>query len=97
MIEIEDLQEGWVDFKRIHFAEGFIDRWVGDCINNPNNQYRSNMQLNSGATYIRLNGEGLWFNMREFNKSIIHMINYREFTAEEVWSDFLIKNISDEE
>ena len=96
-MEIEDLQEGWVHFKRIPFAEGFIDRWVGDCINNPNNQYKGNWVLNGDATYIRLNGEGLWFNMREFNKSIIDMINHRDKTAEEVWNEFLIKNMNDEE
>ena len=34
---VEQLEEGWVKFTRIHCKEGYIDRWMGDCINNPNN------------------------------------------------------------
>ena len=97
MIELEHLEEGWVKFIRVPFAEGFMDRWTGDCINNPNNQYKSNIQLNSMATYFRLNGEGMWVNRREFNKSIIALTNYADESAEEVWNRFLIKNIEDEE
>lgn len=97
MIELENLEEGWVKFRRIPFKEGFIDKWMGDCINNPNNQYMSNMQLNSTASYYRLNGKGLWINRHDFNKSIIGITNWIEFTAEEVWNEFLIKDINDEE
>ena len=44
--------EGWVKFNRIQCKEGYIDRWIGDCINNPNSISKSQLQLNSFAEYF---------------------------------------------
>jgi len=81
-------QEGWVVFHRTQCKSGFIDRWMGDCINNPNNKNESQLQLNAFSTYFRLNGKGKWIHHREFNKSVYEMLLDKDsLTAEEIWNN----------
>jgi len=65
---------------------GYVDRWIGDCINHPNNETKHQWQLNSFDTYYRLNG-GEWVNDREIGRDIyINLQQFREeFSADEIW------------
>ena len=39
-----EINKDWVKFIRKEFVDGgTIDRWVGDCINNPNNPTKHQM------------------------------------------------------
>jgi hypothetical protein len=86
----ETIEEGWLKFTRIHCKEGFIDRWMGDCINHPNNPEKSRLQLNMMVTYYRLNG-GEWISDRDFGRSILITLlpMGEEFTAQEIWDEVL--------
>lgn len=91
-MKTERLEEGWVKFQRFYCKEGFLDRWMGDQINNPNNCNvpMSNLQLNSFSTYWRCNN-GLWINDRELGRSYVFaMLQFaEEFTAQEIWDELL--------
>ena len=82
------LSEGWVKFNRIQCKEGYIDRWIGDCINNPNSINKSQLQLNSFAEYYRLDGE--WLPKHEFDRMFYHQILElrNQFTAREIWDAY---------
>jgi hypothetical protein len=67
---MEYLFEGWVKFVRIKCKKGCIDKWTGDCINDPNNETKNNLNLNSMDWYYRLNGTGKWINKREFKEDL---------------------------
>lgn len=65
----ESLKEGWVNFTRWHCKDNtYIDMWHGDCIDNPNNPTKNQLNLNSGATYFRFNSEK-WISQRELGRS----------------------------
>jgi len=84
----ENLQEGWATFRRIHTKSGFIDVWTGDAAQNPNYSKRT-YNLNSFATFIRLNGEKYWTNEGEFKeRNVVSKINQFKdlFSAVEIWS-----------
>lgn len=89
----QGLSEGWVIFTR-HECEygGYIDMWVGDCINDPNNIAKSNLQLNSTATYFRLN-DSRWHSKRDFIGDFQHHLRQlmTGFTAQEIWDAYFIK------
>ncbi len=83
----EQLQEKWYTFRRIYCKEGFIDMWAGDCINDPNEDTKHNLQLNSSTTYYRLNGKGLWIykgDLKNMSKMICGDYTIH-FTANEIW------------
>lgn len=84
---ILSLSEGWVNFTRYPCKEGYIDRWIGDCINNPNSVTKSMLSLNSFAEYYRCNG-GEWIPKREFKRYFFNdMREEREFfTASEIFT-----------
>lgn len=84
--EPEKLSEGWVTFYRYYCKEGYIDRWMGDCINDPNNETINRMQLNASTTYYRLN-DGKWIHYLDLTSGIHPtIIYYKElFTAKEIW------------
>jgi len=87
----EILSEGWVTFHRFYCKEGFIDRWMGDCINDPNNTKINQMQLNTMATYFRLNGKGEWAHRRSFNNLESYLDNFHDTeAANEIWIVALI-------
>ncbi len=81
----ETLTEGWVKFTRRYFSEGYIDRWVGDSINNPNNSKQHQMQLNSFASYYRIEG-GQWVNNHELFKMNQHW-QMTHLTAQMIWDN----------
>jgi len=87
----EQLEEGWVKFTRIYCKVGWLDRWMGDSINNPNNSTKSNLQVNSIACYWRCNNNE-WVHDREIGRSKIHTLidMAEEFTAKEIWDELLI-------
>lgn len=90
-VKSETKKEGWVQFMRIPCKKGFIDRWMGDVADNPNNEKRSQQHLNTITTYFRLNGKGKWASQRDFKKSVSMEIglNIKNSTAEEIWYDCL--------
>lgn len=89
-VKSESKKEGWVQFSRIPCKTGFIDRWMGDVADNPNNKSKSPQHLNAFASYYRLNGEGMWMPQRNFKKLVSMAIgNQDNFTAEEIWRDCL--------
>lgn len=82
------LSEGWVKFNRYPCKEGYIDRWIGDCIDNPNSVSKSQLKLNSFAEYYRLDGE--WIPNHDFDRIFFHqMLELRnQFTALEIWDAY---------
>lgn len=84
------LKEKWFTHIRFYCKQGVIDRWMGDCINDPNNDTKSNMQLNSIATYWRLNGVGDWVNSRDMRDIYGLLVEFKDIaTADEIWQDAL--------
>jgi len=83
----EQIEEKWFKFIRVKCKEGFIDRWMGDCADNPNNEDKSRMHLNSTATFYRLNGKNKWVSSRDFKNSINSDVGLygAEFSATEIW------------
>lgn len=90
-MKIEHLKEGWVNFTRYSCKEGFIDTWVGDSVNNPNNKEKSNINLNSFASYYRLN-EGKWVNRQDlFRLTQLEPVLSQlaeSCTATEIWETY---------
>ena len=81
------LNEDWVRFTRIYCKDGYIDKWMGDCVNDPNNDKISNIQLNSSSTYYRLNGKGKWIERNEFKQMMQLIVVFKETTpAAEIWN-----------
>lgn len=89
---MKNKEEGWVKFVRYSCKEGHIDRWTGDCINNPNNPTKSSLQLNSFVTYWRCN-DSEWIHANEIGRNNIYsLLEMREeFTAQEIWENLLNK------
>lgn len=89
-MKIENLEEGWVKFKRLHCAEGWIDIWRGDSADDPNRMTPRPFNLNSTSTWYRLN-ESLWRGSRDFTPEFHHdILEYgEEFTAAEIYYDDL--------
>lgn len=90
MKEPEKLTEGWVKFSRHHCTEGCIDIWMGDCVDNPNNETKSHWNLNAFATFIRLNGEGKWY-PAEFGRGVKGFTSEMSevSTSQEIWNELL--------
>ena len=86
----ETLEENWYSMQRVHFdTGGFIDIVHCDSINNPNNPKRAGIQLNAFATYVRLNGKGLWENARTQRRGIIKAFIEEQYTdAIQIWNDY---------
>ena len=84
----EKMKESWVNFTRFYCKEGYIDRWTGDSSDNPNKEKPHPMNLNSTATFFRLN-DGEWTPIYYFNRRFDSDIyTYRkEFSAEEIWDE----------
>jgi hypothetical protein len=84
------IKEDWVTFIRYYCKEGYIDKWMGDCIDNPNNLSKHMMRLNSTAIYYRVNNKR-WRSSYELRRGLHHDLNNPEmrelFTAEEIWND----------
>jgi hypothetical protein len=89
MNNTERLSEGWVEFLRIHCKEGYLDRWSGDCINNPNNEIKHRLQLNSIVTYWRCNDSKWYYG----NGGLFELTSeyFKLFTANEIWDEHFIK------
>ncbi len=87
-MENELLEEGWVKFLRFPCKEGHIDRWMGDCIDNPNKPTRNRMCLNSSATYYRFN-DGKWYNGRGFKGILEILVKHIRglLTADEIFKE----------
>ena len=77
-MEIENLTEGWVKFRRIPAGDGHLDCWTGDLADNPNNPKQSLQHLNSFAQYYRKNGKGEWKSSRDVNRESVEEI-YKSF------------------
>lgn len=88
----ERMSEGWVEFTRYPCVSGYIDRWTGDCINNPNNDTKSQMQLNSFAEFYRCN-DGKWYSRHDLKRNFFpNMLDERiYFTADEIFSENMVK------
>lgn len=85
---MKDEKNAWVEFVRFPFVEGYIDIWMGDCAQNPNNPQRVGYSLNSFATYYRLSGTDEWLRSTCFSPFFRgNIIAYREtMTAAEIWA-----------
>ena len=90
MKQSEYITEGWVKFLRNYCKEGFIDVWIGDSIDNPNNENESQEKLNSNSRAYRLNGIGKW--KTDFSYSEKHSLDgfinimRDNCSAEEIWN-----------
>lgn len=83
------LKEKWYTYLRVYCKEGFIDRWLGDSINNPNNDSQCKWQLNSFSTFWRLNN-GDWvetMSVKNIQKLLMEFKNVS--TADEIWNESL--------
>ena len=85
-IGIIAMSEKWYKFIRYTCKDGFIDRWLGDLINNPNNENKHQQSLNSFSEYYRIN-EGVWFHKDCFKKGFYaDLLKIRfEYSAHEIW------------
>ena len=84
----ERIEEGWVKFLRHKCTEGCIDIWYGDCAHNPNREIQPHWCLNAFSTFIRLNGEGLWYSngfRRGINGFTAEMCEVA--TSQEIWDE----------
>ncbi len=90
---MEYLVDGWRKFVRVKCTSGFIDKWMGDCIDNPNNETKSNWNLNAFATFYRLNG-GEWIDSRQFTEDLqswtLRLCDTE--TAENIWNTLLTQH-----
>lgn len=87
----EQMQEGWVSFKRYPCKSGHIDIWRGDCNSDPNEPNKAHLNLNSFAVYMRCNG-GKWIHSRYLGggRELIWWTPLRlGFTAEEIWEELI--------
>jgi hypothetical protein len=82
---LEILDEKWFTFRRVHFTEGFIDVWFGDCADDPNQEESQEEKTFINTAYYRLNGEGHWESKRKFLSMSAEMNEGFNSTAEEVW------------
>ena len=85
-MKVDRLEEKWFTFTRIHCKEGFIDMVNCDAGHDPNYDIKPSYNLNSSATYFRLNGQGEWVYKGDL-KGLFEDINtYHEiFTSNELW------------
>ncbi len=86
----EQLEEGWIKFVRYYCKEGYLDKWMGDSIDNPNNSSKNQMSLNSNITYWRCNNSK-WLSDYEIGRGEVSgMLEISDsFTAEEIWNEIL--------
>jgi hypothetical protein len=85
------LKEGWVDFTRYYCKSGWIDRWTGDSINDPNRPTKSNWQLNSFAQFWRFDGGG-WisdYDLGGKSKVYPYLDIRQDFTSVEILQQLL--------
>lgn len=61
----EFFNEKWYSFLRIYCKDGYIDRWTGDCFDDPNKDNKSRLCGNMSSTWYRLN-KGRWYHKDEF-------------------------------
>ena len=96
MITPERIEEGWVKFSRFNCTEGCIDIWMGDVAHNPNSEIQPHWNLNSFATFIRLNGEGEWF-PNGYRKGIKGFTGEMGeiTTSQEIWDELSKYNYED--
>lgn len=79
----------WVTYMRHPFKEGFIDMWVGDAANNPNEGTKNDYSLGSFTSFYRLNGKGEWVNRKFFSQNPLEDPFEIKFkTAEEIWNKY---------
>ena len=94
MSEVIVMKEAWVTFYRYPCLQGYIDKWFGDCIDNPNNPTKNQMCLNASAEYFRLN-DGKWYQRGcfhgHFSRSISELRT--DFTAQEIWDSYFKKEL----
>ena len=85
-MKVDRLEEKWFTFTRIYCKEGYIDMVNCDSGHDPNDDIKPSYNLNSSATYFRLNGQGEWI-YKDDLKGLFEDINvYHEvFTANEFW------------
>lgn len=84
------ISEKWYDFIRWYCnGGGYIDRWMGDCADDPNRERKSPVQLNSHSVYFRLNG-GEWFHGQEFKSGFSAAVSELSaaFPAEMIWESY---------
>lgn len=85
---VENKQERWVKFRRIHCKEGYIDVWNGDSADHPDNPEKSRIHLNSTAQMYRTNGS-VWTDYRDL-PGILGLLTMGEvFSATEIWNECL--------
>ena len=86
-------EENGVIFYRHHCKEGFIDRWMGDASQDPNQPLKKvDFQLNSYRVMFRLNGKGEWESRGNWKHGFTNYLldNCETKTAEEIWNEFKI-------
>jgi len=87
-MKAEILEEKWYKFTRFHCKEGSLDRWIGDCINDPNRESKSQWCLNSFSCYWRCDG-GEWIDEGDLGRGkAFEMIqSHPELSAKEIWDE----------
>ena len=93
-MKVDQLEEKWFTFRRMYCIEGFIDMWQGDQADNPNNEDKSWIHLNSYSKMFRLNGEGQWIHHRDL-RGIFEDIHYywEGFSADDLWYMAMLRSI----
>jgi hypothetical protein len=86
----ETIKEKWYSFQRKYCKTGFIDIWVGDYADNPNNPTKMNYNLNSFSKAYRLNGKGEWkydlpFGKKQELEGLLNIMR-DSCSSEEIWN-----------
>lgn len=93
-MNIDHLEEKWFTFRRMYCKEGFIDMWQGDQADNPNNEDKSWINLDSFSKMFRLNGEGPWIHHSDLRGIVEDIHSYWEgFSADDLWYMAMLRSI----
>lgn len=87
----ETITEGWVTFRRVQCKEGTLDRWVGDCADDPNRKTQSKISLNMMVGSYRFDGKGYWIPDDCLERDIqqIFHLYHMDYTSQEIYENML--------
>lgn len=84
----ERIKYNWTTIARTYFKEGYIDQWMGDQADHPENEKQSSICLNAFSTLYRLNN-GDWYSLHYQSKAH-KALQKNHLTAREAWGSVLI-------
>lgn len=81
--------EKWYSFKRIFLDKGFIDVWIGNSMDDPNEEFASSDMTFFNHVFYRLDGNDPWISSEMFDGMMDFIRNNDGMTSDEVWNKTL--------